>query len=106
MCFSGMKSFGSRKSRPGRSMTRLSSVTNWRLGKQRYLVKIDPRLGDPSDLGEKDYRSYIGMLAKTKIPIVIASWDDFAEVDKNLLWQDVLVCLLKATILFIILLNT
>ncbi|QCD96054.1 hypothetical protein DEO72_LG6g756 [Vigna unguiculata] len=30
------------------------------------------------------------MLAKTKIPIVIASWDDIAEVDKNLIRQDVL----------------
>ena len=58
---------------------------------------------DRNGLREKDYRSYIGMLAKTKIPIVIVSWDDVAEVDKDLLWQDVLVCLLKATILFIIL---
>jgi len=106
MCFSGMTSFGSAKSGPDRSMTRLSSVTNQRLGKQRLLVEIDPQSNDLSGLGENDYRSYRGMLSKKKIPIVIASWDDVAKVDKNLLWQDVLVCLLKATILFIILVNT
>jgi len=48
--------------------------------------RIDPRSGDCSGLGKKDYRSYIGMLAKTKIPIMIALWNDVAEVDKNLLW--------------------
>jgi len=36
------------------------------------LVKIDPRSGNPSGLGEKGYHNYTGMLTKTKIPIVIA----------------------------------
>jgi len=106
MCFLGMTSSGSGKSGPDRFVTRLSSVTNQWLGKQRLLVEIDPWSGDPSGPREKDYRSYIKMLAKTKIPIVIALWDGVAEVDKNLLWQHVLVCLLKAIILFIILVNT
>jgi len=61
-------------------------------------VHIDPRSGEPSGPWEKKYRSYIGMLAKTKVSIVIACWDDVAEVEKNLLWQDLVVCLLNVIV--------
>jgi len=67
-----MTTFRSRKSGTSKFVTQL-------------LVDINPRSGDLNGPGKKDYRSYIGMLVKTKFPIVIASWDDVVEVDKNLL---------------------
>jgi len=82
-------------------VTRLSNVTNRR---ERMPVQIDPRSGEPSGLWEKKYRSYIEMVSKMKVYIAIACWDDVAEVEKNLLWQDLVVCLLKSTIVFFMLL--
>ena len=100
---SGITSSGSDHKGPGRSVTRLSDVTNWR---ERMPIKIDPRSSETSGPWEKKYCSYIGMLAKTKVSIAIACWDDVAEVEKNLLWQDLVVCLLKPTIVFFMLLLT
>jgi len=98
-----MTSSGSDHKGPGRSVTRLPDVTNRR---ERMSVHIDPRSGEPSGPWEKKYRSYIIMLAKTKVSIAIACWDDVAEVEKNLLWQDLVVCLVKPTIVFFMLLLT
>jgi len=92
-----MTSSGSDQEGLGRYVARLPDVTNRR---ERMPVHIDPRSGEPSGPWEKKYRSYIGMLAKMKVSITIACWDDIAEVVKNLLWQDLVVCLLKPTIVF------
>ena len=100
---SGSDDSGSDDTGHGRSVTMLPEVTKRR---GRLPVQIDPRSGEPSGPWHNEYRNYIGMLAKTKIPIVIPCWDGVMEVDKNLLWQDIVVCLLKPTIIFIMLLNT
>jgi len=36
----------------------------------------------------------------------ISCWDDIAEVENNFLWQDLVVCLVKPTIVFFMLLLT
>jgi len=68
---------------PGRSVTQLSDVTYRR---ERMPIQIDPWSGEPNGPWKKKYRSYIGMLAKMKVSIAIACWDDVGEVEKNLLW--------------------
>jgi len=98
-----MTTSGSDHEGSGRLVTRLTDVTNRR---ERMLVHIDPRSGEPSGPWEKKYRSYIGMLAKTKVSIAIACWDDVAQVGKNLLWKDLVVCLLKPITIFFMLLLT
>ncbi|BAT93237.1 hypothetical protein VIGAN_07217100 [Vigna angularis var. angularis] len=76
-------------------MTRLPDVTSQLVAMERISVEIDPQSGLPLGPHVEKFRSYLGMLAKTHVSIVIASWDDVSEMDKNLLWQDILVYLLK-----------
>ncbi|KAG2397288.1 uncharacterized protein HKW66_Vig0144760 [Vigna angularis] len=81
---------GSGKSRRGRGVTRVADVTSGRVDGQRRHVDIDPRSGHPSGPNADRFRSYLGKLAKSHVSILHACWDDVPEVDKNLLWQDVL----------------
>jgi len=81
-----MTSSGSSKSEFGRFVTWLPNVTNQRIALERLPVEIDPRLGESSGPWVEKYCSYIRMLAKMKFSIVITSWDDVVEVEKNLLW--------------------
>ncbi|XP_052736348.1 uncharacterized protein LOC108337652 [Vigna angularis] len=78
------------KNEHGRSVTRLSDVTSRRIAMERLMVEIDPRSGRPNGPHAEKFRSYLGMLAKTHVSIVIASWDDVPKMEKNLLWQDIL----------------
>ncbi|KOM47481.1 hypothetical protein LR48_Vigan07g118500 [Vigna angularis] len=81
---------GSGKSRRGRGVTRVADVTSGRVDGQRRHVDIAPRSGHPLGPNADRFRSYLGKLAKSHVSILHACWDDVPEVDKNLLWQDVL----------------
>ncbi|KAG2380473.1 uncharacterized protein HKW66_Vig0172520 [Vigna angularis] len=80
---------GSGKRRRGRGVTRVADVTSGRVDGQRRHVDIDPKSGHPLGPNDDRFRSYLGNLAKSHVSILHACWDDVAEVDKNLLWQDI-----------------
>ena len=69
----GMTSSRSGKSGPGRPVTWLPDVTYRRLASLRLLVENVPCSGEPNGPWQKKYFNYIGMLAKMKVSIVIAS---------------------------------
>ncbi|KOM28600.1 hypothetical protein LR48_Vigan553s002900 [Vigna angularis] len=55
---------------------------------------IKNKVDDVSDeIHATSFKSYLGVMAKTHVPIVATCWDDVPQVDKNLLWQNILVCL-------------
>ncbi|KAG2376540.1 uncharacterized protein HKW66_Vig0241700 [Vigna angularis] len=75
-----------------RSVTQLPDVTSHRDAGERLTMEIDPRSGAPTRAHAKKFRRYLAMLAKTRVFIVVNCWDDVPEVEKNLLWQDILEC--------------
>lgn len=67
-----MMSFGSgRTGGRGRSMTPLPKVTSQRVVEEKLAMEIDPRSSTPSGPYAKMFRSYLGILAKTHVSIVI-----------------------------------
>lgn len=48
--------------------------------------------GQPHGKAAKEMQSYIGVLARTKIPITIPSWKKVDAETKNKLWESVEVC--------------
>ncbi|KOM43138.1 hypothetical protein LR48_Vigan05g074200 [Vigna angularis] len=72
-----------------RSVTRLPEVTSQRVNGQRRHVDIDPMSGVPSGPSVDRFRSYMGVLGKTHVSILLNSWEYVPEVDKNLLRQDI-----------------
>ena len=41
---------------------------------------------------EKKYRSYLVVLSRERISILTESWDHVTDHEKNMIWQDILVC--------------
>jgi len=37
----------------------------------------------------KTFNNYLGVISRERLSILINSWDDVSEVDRNMLWQDV-----------------
>nr|KYP55860.1 hypothetical protein KK1_002085 [Cajanus cajan] len=75
--------------RKGRSVTRLSGLTAGRIAEERTSIKVDPRSSKASGPNAAKFRSYLGVLARRHVSIIIPSWDDVEEADKNLIWQDI-----------------
>nr|KYP31016.1 hypothetical protein KK1_049246 [Cajanus cajan] len=75
--------------REGRSVTRLFGLTVGRIAKERIPVEVDPRSGKASGPNAAKFKSYLGVLARRHVSIIIPSWDDIQEADKNLMWQDI-----------------
>nr|KYP37023.1 hypothetical protein KK1_041806 [Cajanus cajan] len=81
----------------GRSITRLSGLTGGRIAKERTQVEVDPCSGKASGPNAAKFRSYLRVIARHHVSIIIPSWDDVEEADKNLTWQDIqLFALLQA----------
>ena len=39
----------------------------------------------------EEFNSYLGVVSRERLSILINSWDDVSEVNQNMLWEDVLV---------------
>jgi len=37
------------------------------------------------------FMSYLGVVSRERLPILINSWDEVLEIDQNMIWEDVLV---------------
>ena len=37
------------------------------------------------------YLGYLGVVSRERLSILINSWDEVSEVDRNIIWEDVLV---------------
>ena len=52
-------------------------------------INVDTRM--PSGHYANVFRSYLGMLARERISILTPSFDHVTEVDRKMIWQDLLV---------------
>ena len=54
-------------------------------------MNVNPITGRGSGPHKEKFHSYLGVVAREKIPIVHSSWKVVPESLKNLIWNDILV---------------
>jgi len=74
-----------------REPTRLRDVTASRLGGLKVIVDLDPQTDRASGPNRAVFVSYLGVLAGTKVSILVLTWDHVTESEKNMIWQDLTV---------------
>ncbi|KAL5138023.1 hypothetical protein HKD37_10G028293 [Glycine soja] len=77
-------------SRKTRQATRLRRLTARTLEQARATVSVNPATSRGSGPHKDQFHSYLGVVARDKIPIVHASWNDVPETLKNMIWDDIL----------------
>jgi len=77
--------------RKSREPTRLRDVTASRLGGSKVVVDLDPQTGRASGPNRVVFFSYLGVLTRTKVSILLSTWDHVTEAEKNMMWQDLTV---------------
>jgi len=78
-------------SKKTRQATRLRRLTTRSLNHPRLLVSVNPATGRGSGPHKEKFHSYLGVVAREKIPIVHATWNDVQDDLKKLVWEDILV---------------
>jgi len=79
------------KSRNTRKSTRLRRLTVRALDKPKPTVYVDAATSQGSGSFKEKFHSYLGVVAREKIPIVHNSWKDVPDMLKDLVWNDILV---------------
>ena len=54
-------------------------------------VDIDVNTGVAFGPNADEFNSYLGVVSHKRLSILINSWDEVSEVDRKMLWEDVLV---------------
>ncbi|XP_029124820.1 uncharacterized protein LOC114915028 [Cajanus cajan] len=72
-----------------RGPTRMKNVTSKRLHEERLHVDIDEITKRPMGDSATEFMSTMGVLARTKVSILLPSWDHVEEVVKNHIWADI-----------------
>ncbi|KAL5165332.1 hypothetical protein HKD37_18G050471 [Glycine soja] len=78
------------KSRNTRKSTRLRRLTVRALDQPKPTVYVDATTGRGSGPFKEKFHSYLGVVAREKIPIVHNSWKDVPDTLKDLVWNDIL----------------
>jgi len=76
-------------SKKTREATRMKHLALKRLTKGKVHVEIDPHTRRAKGPNRKDFVSYLGVLARSKLSILKPKWDHVTEADKNMIWQDI-----------------
>ena len=79
-------------SKTGRGPTRLKNMFKKITKDDKIPLSIDIHTGVPTGQHAKKYRSYLGVLSRERISILTQSWDHVTDHEKNMIWQDILVC--------------
>ena len=74
-----------------RQATRLRKLTARTLDQPRPIVNVNPVTGRGSGSEKDKFHSYLGVVAREKIPIVHATWKDVPDTLKVIVWDDILV---------------
>lgn len=56
-------------------------------------VEFDPVTGKVQGEHADEFITYTGWLVKSKISILVENWKSVTEEDKNMIWQDLCVCI-------------
>ena len=78
-------------SKKTREATRLKAIAINRLGGIKIPVDIDPRSGRASGPNGAKFGSYLGVLARSKVSILVPDRDHVTKEEKYLIWQDLCV---------------
>ncbi|KAL5146584.1 hypothetical protein HKD37_06G016406 [Glycine soja] len=70
--------------------TWLRMLTRKTLDQPRPTVTVDATTGRGSGPHKKKFHSYLGVVAREKVPIVHNSWKDVPDTLKELVWNDIL----------------
>ncbi|KAH1261921.1 hypothetical protein GmHk_02G004660 [Glycine max] len=73
-----------------RQSTRLRSLMSRCLDGPRLVVNVNPATGRGSGLHKEKFHSYLGVVAREKVPIVHANWNVVPDDLKSLIWKDIL----------------
>ncbi|KAH1198899.1 hypothetical protein GmHk_18G052382 [Glycine max] len=73
-----------------RQTTRMRRLTAKSLDQPRPTVHVNPSTGRGSGPHKEKFHSYLGVVAREKIPIVHTTWKDVLETLKVLVWDDIL----------------
>ena len=77
--------------RKTRQTTRLRRLTARSLYQARPTVHVNTSTGRGSGPYKEKFHSYLGVVAREKIPIVHATWKDVPDTLKVIVWDDILV---------------
>jgi len=80
-----------KSSKKTREVNRLRALTMSCLGGSKVPDDIYPETGRASGPNHVQFVSYLGILTRTKVSILLLDWDHVTKVDKNLIWQDLCV---------------
>ena len=69
--------------------TWLRMLTRKTLDQPRPTVTVDATTGRGSGPHKKKFHSYLGVVAREKVPIVHNSWKDVPDTLKELVWNDI-----------------
>ena len=87
-------------SRRTRQSTRLRSLTTRSLDNPWPIVNVNPATGRGSGPYKEKFHSYLGVVAREKIPIIHSNWNLVSNNLKNLIWEDILVSGFKYTYVY------
>ncbi|KAH1205314.1 hypothetical protein GmHk_16G046049 [Glycine max] len=73
-----------------RQSTRLRSLTSRCLDDPRPVVNVNPATGRGSGPHKEKFHSYLGVVAREKVPIIHANWNVVPDDLKSLIWKDIL----------------
>ncbi|KAL5137864.1 hypothetical protein HKD37_10G028153 [Glycine soja] len=73
-----------------RTTTRLRTLTLRTMDQPRPAVYVDPPTGRASGPMREKFQSYLGVVAREKIPIIHNNWKDVPETLKEIVWNDIL----------------
>jgi len=86
-----MKILMADSSKKTREATRMKAIAINHLGGVKFPVDVDPQAGRASGPNKAQFASYLGVLARTKVSILVPDWDHVTEAEKDLIWQDLCV---------------
>jgi len=78
-----------RSGRGNRGPTRLKRLSLRRVAGEKTHLDIDVNAGVASGPNAKTFNSYLGVVSRERLSILLYSWDDVSEVDRNMLWEHV-----------------
>jgi len=73
----------------GKGPTRLKHLALKRAAGETTRVDIDVNTGVTFGPNADEFNRYLGVVSRERLSILINSWDDVSEVNRNMHWEDV-----------------
>ncbi|KAH1206055.1 hypothetical protein GmHk_16G046606 [Glycine max] len=77
-------------SKRSRTTTQLRTLTLRTVDQPRPAFYVDPATGRASGPMRENFHSYLGVVAREKVPIIHNTWKDVPEMLKEIVWNDIL----------------